>query len=201
MGAAAMQLVKLVQLKEKRALRNKFDKWKFLYLSNREGFQVITQTKYLEMQPSDSALSRKLQESSSKSFYMDISNASLTKMDTTQNGGGLTMDQIVLTKCLAAMFRYKSRKVANCFWKWKYAQPTFIYRSTIQPHTQHTQDSEVAELMQKYKLFDQVSEHNLTNENIEAEADEVTISNQKKGEEFDQPIQHAGPEKKIFEFD
>ena len=42
--------------------------------------------------------------------------------------------------------------------------------------------------MKKYKLFDQVSEPNLTDENIEAEADEVTISNQKKGQEFDQPI-------------
>ena len=74
------------------------------------------------------------------------------------------------------MFRYKSRRVANFFWKWKFALPAFVYRSTIQPHTQHTQDSEVAELMQKYKLFDQVSEHNLTDENIE-DGDEVTISN------------------------
>ena len=54
--------------------------------------------------------------------------------------------------------------------------------------------------MQKYKLFDQVSEPNLLDENI-CDEDEVTISNQKKGQEFDQPIQHAGPEKKLFEFD
>ena len=52
--------------------------------------------------------------------------------------------------------------------------------------------------MKKYKLFDQVSEPNLSDENIVDEADEVTISNQKKGQEFDQPIQHAGPEKKLF---
>lgn len=204
MGAAAMQIAKLVQMKEKRALQAKFEKWKFYYLSKREGIQVITQTKYLEMQASDSVLSRKLHDgSSSKSSYIDPSNASQTRLDHSQNAGGLTVDQIVLTKCLAAMFRYKSRRVANFFWKWKFAQPVFINRSTIQPHTHVTQDSEVDELMKKYKLFDQVSDNdNNSDGNIEDVADEVTISNQKKGEEFDQPVQHAGPaEKKLFEQD
>ena len=177
MGAAAMQIAKLVQMKEKRALQAKFEKWKFYYLSKREGIQVITQTKYLEMQASDSVLSRKLHDgSSSKSSYIDPSNASQTRLDHSQNAGGLTVDQIVLTKCLAAMFRYKSRRVANFFWKWKFAQPVFINRSTIQPHTHVTQDSEVDELMKKYKLFDQVSDNdNNSDGNIEDVADEVTI--------------------------
>ena len=192
MGAAAMQIAKLVQMKEKRALQAKFEKWKFYYLSKREGIQVITQTKYLEMQASDSVLSRKLHDgSSSKSSYIDPSNASQTRLDHSQNAGGLTVDQIVLTKCLAAMFRYKSRRVANFFWKWKFAQPNFIYRSTIQPQTHITQDSEaVDEVMKRYKLFDLVSDYEKDNDNnsdgnIEEVADEVTISNQKKGEEFD----------------
>ena len=98
---------------------------------------MITQTKYLEMQPSDSMLSRRLLDrSASRSFYMDITNGSASKLDSTS--GGLNMEQVVLTKCPAAMFRFKSRKVANAFWRWKYMQPTFVYRSTIQPHTQHT---------------------------------------------------------------
>ena len=204
MGAAAMQIGKLVQLKQKRALQAKFERWKFQYLAKREGIQVITQTKYMEVQASESMLSRRLHDgSSSKSFYMDISNASQTRLDHSQHAGGLSVDQIVLTKGLAAMFRYKSRRVANFFWKWKFAQPTFIYRSTIQPQTHVTQDSEVDELMKKYKLFDQVSDNGDNSDgNVEDLADEVTISNQKKGEEFDQPVQHAGPaEKKLFEQD
>ena len=50
-----------------------------------------------------------------------------------------------------------------------------------------TQDSEaVDELMKRYKLFDLVSDNdNNSDGNIEEGADEVTISNQKKGEEFD----------------
>ena len=205
-----MQIAKLVQLKERRAVQARFEKWKFYYLSKREGIQVITQTKYLEMHASESVLSRKLHDgSSSRSFYNDISNVSQTRLDHSQNAGGLSsVDQIVLTKGLAAMFRYKSRRVANFFWKWKFAQPNFIYRSTIQPQTHITQDSEaVDEVMKRYKLFDLVSDYEKENDNnsdgnIEEVADEVTISNQKKGEEFDQPVQHAGPaEKKLFEQD
>ena len=45
-------------------------------------------------------------------------------------------------------------------------------------------------MMKRYKLFDLVSDYEKENDNnsdgnIEEVADEVTISNQKKGEEFD----------------
>ena len=59
-------------------------------------------------------------------------------------------------------------------------------------------DNEVADLIQKYKLFKSDvsaigSQTELqTEENIE-DGDEATISNQKK-QEFEQPVQYAGPD-------
>ena len=82
-------------------------------------------------------------------------------------------------------------------------------RSTIHGGTQQTggldADSEVADLMKKYKLLDQTEleqdisrEDLLTGENIEDE-DEAVISKQKK-REFEQPVQHAGPDKHQYDF-
>lgn len=53
-GAAAMQLIKLVEKKHQRVQQRRFEKWKFFYLGNREGFHVITQMKHFEMMYSDS---------------------------------------------------------------------------------------------------------------------------------------------------
>ena len=33
---------------------------------------------------------------------------------------------IVLTKCMIAFFRFRSRKVANAFWKWKFAHDKVV---------------------------------------------------------------------------
>ena len=51
-----MQLLKLIEKKENRAAQRRFEKWKFAYLSNKEGFHVITQTKTLDMQYSNTDL-------------------------------------------------------------------------------------------------------------------------------------------------
>ena len=113
-----------------------------------------------------------------------------------------------MTKCIAAAFRYKSRRVANFFWRWKFL-PQHIPggRSTIHGATQRSAldaDSEVADLIQKYKLFNQDASANesreelITEENIE-DGDEATISNKKK-QEFEQPVQYAGPEKREYDF-
>jgi len=40
-----MQLLKIIQKKHKSSAQRRFEKWKFAYLSKREGFHVITQTK------------------------------------------------------------------------------------------------------------------------------------------------------------
>jgi len=55
----------------------------------------------------------------SKSFYTDFSAASLPKTHSAMNGI-LTQQQVVMTKAIAAMFRFKSRRVAKFFWQWKY---------------------------------------------------------------------------------
>lgn len=117
-----------------------------------------------------------------------------------------------MTKCLAACLRYKSRRVANCFWKWKFggaqAQilPAVDGRSTIHGATVQTgldADSEVADLIQKYKLFNQEvdamasQDKIMTEENIDDD-DEVAISKNKK-QEFDQPVQYAGPENREYD--
>ena len=84
-------------------------------------------------------------------------------------------------------------------------------RSTIQGATQNTQmdaDSEVADLIQKYKLFGGQTDNNspaneaaggegsatelVTEENID-DGDEAVISKQKK-RDFEQPVQYAGPD-------
>ena len=69
------------------------------------------------------------------------------------------------------------------FWKWKY-QSSIIEKSSINlisfPTTQD--DPEVQDLMNKYKLFNQVEQFQLDDvseidENCDAEDDEITISN------------------------
>jgi hypothetical protein len=57
-GAASQQFRQILLQNEKKDKQKRFERWKFLYLSKREGFQVITQTKHLELQFSDSSLSR-----------------------------------------------------------------------------------------------------------------------------------------------
>ena len=49
-----MQLLKLVEKNQSRAQQLRFERWKFGYLGNREGYQVITQMKHFEMMYSDS---------------------------------------------------------------------------------------------------------------------------------------------------
>ena len=104
------------------------------------------------------ALPNKDYSDESKSFYTDFSAASLAKTPSAANGI-LTQQQITLTKCMAASFRFRSRRVANLFWRWKFTSQNAMVgggRSTIQGATQNTQmdaDSEVADLIQKYKLF------------------------------------------------
>ena len=97
----------------------------------------------------------------SKSFYTDFSGASLPKtasaiaLQATPSSGILNPKQIQMTKCLAACLRYKSRRVANCFWRWKYQAPSMpqfvgVGKSTIHGATQQTAmdaDSEVADLI------------------------------------------------------
>ena len=138
----------------------------------------------------------------SKSFYTDISAASIP---ITVKSALLTPQQVILTKSVAAALRFKSRRIANFFWRWKYTQVGLgaIGRSTIHGVTQQTggldADSEVADLMKKYKLLDQdetsqLNQPMLTDENIDDE-DEAVISKQKK-KGFEQPVQYAGPEKR-----
>lgn len=233
LGASAMQMFKIIEKKQLRASQRRFEAWKFAYLGNREGFQVITQTKHLQMQYSSSDEQRNRQgrsqkrmhldgSSDSKSFYTDISASvdGLSKATTLAAQSRqqlLTTRQVVLTKCIAAAFRFRSRRVASFFWRWKYQQPALMGggRSTIHGGTQQTAvldaDSEVADLMKKYKLLDQSQEMEdqqsrdedgerglPTEENIDDE-DEAVISKQKK-KEFEQPVQYAGPDKHQYDF-
>ena len=183
-----MQLLKLAQKNQKRAIESRFEKWKFAYMGNREGFQVISQMKKVHMQYSSGELINNKSQitnsrsalhdnkstnnrggieatlSESKSFYTDFSATSLGQdrsgiSTSVKNGpNGMQASQLViLTKCLYACFRYRSRKVANSFWKWKFQPPVLSGgRSTIHGATDRTAldaDSEVADLIQKYKLF------------------------------------------------
>ena len=205
-----MQLLKLTEKNSLKSIQKRFESWKFAYLGNREGFHVITQTKHLHMEYSDNDLfnynnnkggstSRKMLDkdysADSKSFYTDFSAASLPKSPSPATNM-VTQQQIVLTKCLAACFRYKSRRVANHFWRWKYMQTISLTgRSTIQRPSQMSPDSEVADLIQKYKLLGhdeaQLPSNNnnnelMTEENID-DGDEAVISNAKK-QDFEQPV-------------
>lgn len=123
----------------------------------------------------------------------------------------------MLTKCLAALFRFKSRKQASSFWKWKFAAqlPTTTVPSkliSLQSHHAGEHDAEIDELQQKYKHFfkeafsgkgessgvDSNADAMATDENLE-DGDEAVISHQKK-KEFEQPVQYAGPEKRDYDF-
>ena len=88
-----MQLLKIIEKKQQKSTQKRFEKWKFAYLGNREGFHVITQMKQYEMQYSDSdkrispieSVHKRNQDlthnfsQESKSFYTDFSGASLPK--------------------------------------------------------------------------------------------------------------------------
>lgn len=96
-----MQLLKLIEKKHQKSAQQRFEKWKFFYLGNREGYHVITQLKHFEMMysdsdkrmtPVDSGAAAAAQRSNrqnnmpndaysqdSKSFYTDFSGASLPK--------------------------------------------------------------------------------------------------------------------------
>ena len=56
-GAASQHFRQILQRSHKKAQQRRFELWKFLYLGNREGFRVITQTKHMELQYSDTSLS------------------------------------------------------------------------------------------------------------------------------------------------
>ena len=64
-------------------------------------------------------------DSSSTSFYRNISHATSSDISATNFASNtvteLNDQQIVLTKAIAAIFRYKTRKVGSTFWKWKFS--------------------------------------------------------------------------------
>ena len=49
-GAAVTLIRKMCEEKTKRKQREKFEKWKFLYIASKQGVQVLTQMRTLHMQ-------------------------------------------------------------------------------------------------------------------------------------------------------
>ena len=64
-------------------------------------------------------------DSSSTSFYRNVSHGTSRTISETNFASNavteLNDQQILLTKAIAAIFRYKTRKVGSTFWKWKFS--------------------------------------------------------------------------------
>ena len=99
------------------------------------------------------------------------------------SGNKRTKDNFALTRLIAAIFRYKSRRIASAFWRWRFHRPPSPppTASFKQPLPSVKDDPEVKALMDKYKLLGQVERFNVqlteVDENCDAEDEEETISN------------------------